>query len=146
MYQYSKAIKGGYKIAFRLNGTSDLDFVYLLKKYANINIADLSDSAVFYDYTAILGKALKYKNHINYTVTFSKKENNLSQVLEALNMGVNVSAVFSNTLPETWQGFTVIDGDKSDIIMLYNKGVILGLKAKGDAKKDKTGFVIQTTV
>ena len=36
----------------------------------------------------------------------------------------------------------VVDGDKSDLEMLKYNGVILGLKAKGEAKKDATGFVI----
>jgi hypothetical protein len=35
-----------------------------------------------------------------------------------------------------------VDGDSSDIVMMENQGVILGLKAKGKAKKDRTGFVI----
>jgi hypothetical protein len=39
-------------------------------------------------------------------------------------------------------GFPVIDGDKTDIEMINNNGVILGLKAKGKAKKDLTGFAI----
>ena len=30
--------------------------------------------------------------------------------------------------------------------MLYNKNVILGLKAKGDAKKDESGFVIDVNL
>ena len=37
---------------------------------------------------------------------------------------------------------TVVNGDTSDLEMIYNKNVILGLKAKGDAKKDTSGFVI----
>ena len=39
-------------------------------------------------------------------------------------------------------GKKVIDGDKSDLEMVKHKDVILGLIAKGDAKKDKTNFVI----
>ena len=34
------------------------------------------------------------------------------------------------------------NGDKSDIVMLETSGKILGLKAKGPAKKDRSGFVI----
>ena len=144
--EYNKAKKGNYKIAFRLNGTSDLDFVYLLQKYASLNITDLKDFALFYDYTAILGKAKKYLKHDNYFVTFSRKENNHDEVDEAIKLGVNVSAVFSDDLPKTYKGVKVIDGDKSDILMTYNKGVILGLKAKGKAKKDNSGFVVNTAL
>jgi hypothetical protein len=55
-----------------------------------------------------------------------------------------VAAVFSGDLPNKYKGAKVVDGDKSDLVMLYNKGVILGLKAKGKAKKDTSGFVINT--
>ena len=59
-----------------------------------------------------------------------------------LNMGGNVSIVFRDTLPNYWRGFKVVDGDTSDLVMLYNKNVVLGLKAKGEAKKDTTNFVV----
>ncbi len=140
--KYNTAKKKGQKLAFRLNGTSDLDFVYLLQKYANLDIQSLKDIAVFYDYTKILGKATKYLNHPNYTVTFSKSETNSTEFITALKLGINTAAVFSGELPAEYKGTKVIDGDKSDIEMLYNKGVILGLKAKGDAKKDTSGFTI----
>ena len=144
MKEYSKAKKGNYKIAFRLNGTSDIDFIYLLNKYANLDISTLKDFAVFYDYTKILGKAKKYINHPNYTVTFSRAEDNNEDANEAIKLGVNVAAVFSGDLPQKYKGAKVLDGDVSDLVMIYNKGIVLGLKAKGKARKDKSGFVINT--
>ena len=142
--EYIKAKKGDYKIAFRLNGTSDIDFIYLLQKYANLDISTLKDYAVFYDYTKILGKAKKYINHPNYFLTFSRSETNDQETNEAIKLGINVAAVFSSDLPETYKGAKVIDGDASDLLMIYNKNVILGLKAKGKARKDTSGFVINT--
>ena len=142
--EYTKAKKKGIKIAFRLNGTSDLDFVYLLQKYAGLDISTLRDTATFYDYTKLLGKTKKYLNHPNYFVTFSRSEINESVAIAVLNMGGNVAAVFSNSLPNYWRGYKVIDGDKSDLEMIYNTNVVLGLKAKGDAKKDNSGFVIES--
>lgn len=145
MAKYKTAKRKGEKVAFRLNGTSDLDFVYMLKKYADLDILTLKDYAVFYDYTKILGKVKKYQGHENYFLTFSRAEDNEKEALEALSMGANVSAVFADKLPQSYKGFKVIDGDKSDDIMIKSKGVILGLKAKGKAaKEDKTGFVINT--
>ena len=138
----NKAKKNKEKIAFRLNGTSDIDFIYLLQKYAQLNIEDLKENAVFYDYTKILGKVKKYKNYTNYHLTFSRAEDNNSIAEVALNDGANVAIVFRNGLPRFWRGYKVIDGDTSDILMIYNKNVILGLKAKGEAKKDKSGFVV----
>ena len=142
--EYTKAKKKGVKIAFRLNGTSDLDFVYLLQKYAGLDISTLKDVATFYDYTKLIGKIKKYLEHPNYFVTFSRSEINESVAIAVLNMGGNVAAVFSNNLPNFWRGFKVIDGDKSDLEMIYNTNVVLGLKAKGDAKKDNSGFVIES--
>ena len=138
-----KALKGRYNVAIRLNGTSDLDFIYLLKKYSGFDVLqdDNFSNLIFYDYTAILGKVKKYIN-TNYHLTFSRKEDNENETLEALKMGANVSAVFSGDLPKYYKGFSVVDGDKSDIVMIEANNVILGLKAKGEAKNDKSGFVI----
>lgn len=138
-----KSIRQNKKIAIRLNGTSDLDFIALIKKYNGLDVLNDKQfkNLVFYDYTAILGKIKKYIN-TSYKLTLSRKEDNESEILEALQLGGNVAAVFSNGLPTKYKGFNVIDGDTSDLIMLYNINVILGLKAKGDAKKDKSGFVI----
>jgi hypothetical protein len=126
---------------FRLNGTSDVDFLGQIKKNLGIDFLTF-ENVVFYDYTAILGKVKKYQNSDNYYHTFSRKENNDENCISALNLGVNVAAVFRNELPKTWNGFKVVNGDLTDIEMLNYKGVVLGLTAKGKAKKDTTGFVI----
>jgi len=112
--EIKKASDKNEKIAFRLNGTSDIS----------------------------LPRAKRYQNYRNYTLTFSKSETNEKQVNEALNLGINVAAVFKDNLPQTYKGIKVVDGDYSDLEMLKFKNVILGLKAKGEAKKDTTGFVI----
>jgi hypothetical protein len=52
-------------------------------------------------------------------------------------------AVVFDKLPETYLGKPVIDGDVSDLRFLDPKGVIVGLKAKGKAKKDSSGFVVK---
>jgi len=140
--QYTKAKKLNKKIAFRLNGTSDIDFIYLLQKYADLDVSTLKDFAVFYDYTKILGKAKKYLGHPNYFLTFSRAEDNDKETNEAIGLRINVAAVFGGDLPTMYKGAKVINGDSSDILMIYNKGVILGLKAKGKARKDTSGFVI----
>ena len=136
-----KASKNTNQTLIRLNGTSDLDFIYLLKKYASFDISNYQNLH-FYDYTKILGKVKKYANDKNYTLTFSRAEDNEKDIFEAINYGANVSAVFSGDLPKQYKGIPVYDGDKTDNEMLKFKSVILGLKAKGKAKKDTTGFVI----
>ena len=99
------------------------------------------ENLVFYDYTAILGKVKKYIGS-NYAVTLSRKEDNERDILTALEMGGNVAAVFSGSLPKRYKGFKVVDGDSSDLVMLEARNCILGLKAKGKAVKDESGFVI----
>ena len=145
--EIKKASDKNEKIAFRLNGTSDIDFVYLLNKQLDFDIDLLAyDKVFFYDYTKSLPRAKRYVDSKNYTLTFSKSEVNDLQVQEALNLGINVAAVFSNDLPTTYKGIKVVDGDKSDLVMLEHKKVILGLKAKGPAKKDTSGFVINSDI
>ena len=55
----------------------------------------------------------------------------------------NVAAVFAGPLPKKLWTYTVIDGDKTDLRFLDQKNTIAGLKAKGAAKKDASGFVIR---
>lgn len=130
------------RIAIRLNGTSDIDHLSLLKRYSGIDFLDpFYSKFLFYDYTKNINVYKKYFG-TNYKLTFSKSEINLLQCLEVLKMGGNVAAVFAGNLPDQWEGIEVINGDESDLRYFDPANVIVGLKAKGDAKKDKTGFVI----
>jgi len=128
------------KIAVRLNGTSDIDHIDLLFRYTGINFL-YSKYLVFYDYTKSINVYKKYLN-TNYKLTFSMSETNFDQVHEVLKMGGNVAAVFRNSLPSQFMGFDVINGDLTDLRINDPRNVIVGLIAKGDAKKDKSGFVI----
>jgi hypothetical protein len=66
-------------------------------------------------------------------------------VYRALAEGMNVATVFgikkTLPMPETYNGRPVFNGDESDLRFLDPKGVIVGLYAKGKAKKDTSGFV-----
>ena len=56
---------------------------------------------------------------------------------------MNIAVVFRDkNLPKKFLGLTVIDGDKDDLRFLDPKNSIVGLYAKGDARKDNSGFVI----
>ena len=141
------AVKGGYKVAIRLNGTTDLDFFGLMKAGLGFDLFTLPN-LVFYDYTKILGKVMKYQNEIKsgkYVLTFSRSESNWQDCIKALSMGVNVAVVFGsdNLKPETFKGYPVLDGDKTDIEMFKVSGFVLALRAKGRAKKDQSGFVVR---
>ena len=100
----------------------------------------------FYDYTVINKRMTKYLNGgmpSNYHLTYSRKEDNHFQVMEALNNGANVSVVFEKYLPKTWNGFKVINGDETDLRFLDKSNVVVGLTAKGKAKIDNSGFVVR---
>jgi len=130
------------KIAFRLNGTSDLNHYKQIKRYANFDVNNLPANVIFYEYTKNLNQAFNWlKNYPRINVTFSKSENNWEECKIALNSGINVAVVF-NHVPESYKGYKVINGDVNDERFNDERGVIVGLKAKGEAKNDKTGFVV----
>ncbi len=134
------AEKLGLTPVFRLNGPSDLAWEkYTIGDSTGANIFETFPHVQFYDYTKVRGrKVSKYKN---YHLTFSKADGNDMDVRLALSEGMNVAVVFK-VVPETYLGRKVINGDETDLRFLDDKNVIVGLKAKGKAKKDATGFVV----
>jgi hypothetical protein len=126
----------GKEVLFRLNGTSDLDFMYMLKKYADFDFEKTPDNVFFYDYTKILGKVKKYAYCSDkYKQTFSFSGSNTEECLIALESGANVAMVYKGTMPKEWNGFEVVDGDVSDEEMYKYKSKVLGLKLKGNKQK-----------
>jgi hypothetical protein len=140
-----KAHKLGLKPAVRLNGTSDLPWEKI--SHAGNNPMHTFPEVTFYDYTKIVKRlSSNYQLPPNYSLTFSRSEksSNYSPAADvgyALENGKNVAVVFHH-VPEHYHGIRVIDGDKHDMRFLDPVGVIVGLKAKGKAKKDTTGFVV----
>lgn len=128
-----QAEKKGMVPCFRLNGTSDIAW----EKYG---IIEKFPEVQFYDYTKINNRKVSHLK--NYHLTFSKADGNDMDVRLAASNGMNVAVVFRNDLPETYIGKNVVNGDDTDLRFLDPKGVIVGLKAKGKAKKDTTGFVV----
>jgi hypothetical protein len=125
-----QAAKLGLTPVFRLNGTSDLSW----EKYG---IIEKFPGVQFYDYTKVLGR--KVSHLPNYHLTFSAADGNEADVQKALSAGMNVAMVFDR-VPDTYMGLPVHDADEHDLRFLDPKG-IAGLKAKGRAKKDTSGFV-----
>jgi hypothetical protein len=126
----------GKEVLFRLNGTSDLDFLYMLKKYANFDFMLTPDNVFFYDYTKILGKVKKYSHCTDkYRLTFSFSGTNKDECIEALELGANVAMVYKKNMPLVWNGFEVVNGDISDEEMFKYKSKVLALKLKGNKQK-----------
>lgn len=112
---------------FRLNGTSDLSW----EKYG---IIQKFPDVQFYDYTKVLGR--KVQGLANYHLTFSRAENNDSDCDRAREQGLNVAVVYDE-VPEG-----MFSADDTDLRFLDPKVGTIGLKAKGPAKKDRSGFVV----
>lgn len=125
--------------AVRINGTSDLAWLAMM-------LASEFPNVQFYDYTK-LPKAWQ-RTRPNYHLTFSLSENNHSDAMAALAHGLNVAVVFDvkrgKPLPEKWEGFDVADGDTHDLRFLDSRVPhIIGLRAKGPAKKASAGGFVQ---
>lgn len=163
------AQRDGYTPVFRLNGTSDIrwESIPVIRKingalwssYPSIMLA--FPGVQFYDYTKLANR-----KHVptNYALTFSLADGNEAQAIAALDNGMNVAAVFRDkgtvarymtegryTIEQT--GFNrfgalksgrrapVANGDDTDLRFLDPKGHVIALYAKGNAKKDTSGFV-----
>jgi hypothetical protein len=134
-----KAKKNDLFPAVRLNGTSDICWENIPGTNGKTVFEDFP-SVQFYDYTKNPTRLGKVPS--NYDLTFSLSEINAEEALNIARNSVARIAVVFKTVPDTWKGLTVINGDESDIRFNDPKGVVVGLTAKGKAKKDTSGFVI----
>lgn len=131
-----KATRKGLVPCVRLNGTSDIRWETILDEDGK-TVFDRHPDVQFYDYTKIPGRDLGIPN---YHLTFSQAESNDSEVADEVARGMNVAVVFDR-VPSEYLGVPVVDGDETDLRFLDPSGVVVGLKAKGAAKQDKSGFV-----
>ena len=154
-----KAKKLGLMPAVRLNGTTDVKWestpvVINGIKIAN-NIMELYSDVIFYDYTAWpYAKRPNETLPLNYHLTFSRKENNDSQIADNISHGRNVTVVVdipsrdkTTAIPTTWREIPTFDADKSDFRPNDPIGRILILRyksAKASSLADAlaSGFVV----
>ena len=139
---------------FRLNLTSDIPWENVRKgRTVNpqlvrpLNVMEEFPNVNFYDYTKGFTRMMDWLYHKmpkNYHLTFSRSEETSDdRMKKILSLGGNVAVVFRGSLPKTYLGFSVVDGDENDLRFKDPKGVIVGLVEKGLAKKDETGFVVE---
>jgi hypothetical protein len=134
-----KAEKQGMIPAIRLNGTSDI-------KWEDTGIMQKFPEIQFYDYTKYppsLRKTLPSNYHLTYSYTGLPLSSDWSN--QWATRGVNTAVVFRGGLPLEFLGRRVIDGDQSDLRFTDPKGVIVGLKAKGKARKGVSSFIQDVT-
>ena len=160
-----KAKALGMDCGVRLNATSDLPWE---RRKVNVDgtdvfLMDYFPEVQFYDYTKITKRAIAFATGDtpgNYHLTFSKTEANDSDCIKVLEAGGNVAVVCSlpvyktakatGSLPYPYDTPDAIDGDAHDYRPFdgdrrgnIRGGLIVALKAKGDAKHDTSGFVIR---
>ena len=122
----------------RLNGTSDIQYENIFVEDKNIfeHFSDIQ----FYDYTKIPTRKVSHID--NYHLTWSYSEANPKYTAWYDKIAYNIAVVFNGAFPIYFKGREVINGDESDLRFLDKDNVIVGLKAKGKARHDMSGFVI----
>ena len=84
----------------------------------------------------------------NYVYSFNEKttEDDFHWNITRRNIAVVFDTKPSKEFPKFWRGYEVIDGDKSDDRLSdpKQKGLIIGLRAKADARKADSPFIVKT--
>jgi hypothetical protein len=157
MYQLAKDIAKLVKKAkkanmiplVRLNGTSDILWENVRFDYGfgneSVTLFDIFPDVQFYDYTKI-AKRVNVPENYDLTFSYSGLQAYAPYVEQAKTNGMRVAVVFRTreSIPDSFMGMKCVDGDDSDIRHLDPKGTIVALYAKGKAKTDSTGFVVDT--
>lgn len=141
MHSFIRSCKRqGVKPVFRLNTISDI----MWERYLDME-GEFGD-AFFYDYTKLAARLLK-TTPSNYKLMFSysSKPEYASQVYLASKTDAPIAVVFKGNLPKMFLNRPVIDGDASDVQNVQAGPVVVGLLAKGKAKRDTGGFVVDAT-
>lgn len=148
-----KAERDGLKLSIRLNGTSDILWEYMKFEIEGVTFYDIFQAfpdVMFYDYTKIPYKYRKDAVGLpNYSLTYSYTGEPVSvdRANEYIDAGCSVSVVYTGDpslklktlFPNCTYG---IDGDEHDMRFLDPAGSLVLLKAKGDAVRDRSGFVV----
>jgi hypothetical protein len=131
-----RARRKGLRLAARLNVFSDI-------AWEDTGIVDAFPAVQFYDYTKNPRRVGPVR--ANYWVTFSRSETNGAAVLALLAAGKNVTVVFADALPRTWEGYTVISGDDTDLRFTdprgRKRGRVVGLSIKAASLKEREGAI-----
>jgi hypothetical protein len=142
-----KAQKQGKTLRVRLNCLSDISWELqpcLRNGMAFKGIPQAFPEIQFYDYTKLANRLGKTPANYHLTFSYSGVPTYKNQVKVAQGTDANIAVVFhGKELPVTFMSRTVIDGDLHDARIDDPKGVIVGLRAKGTARKDTSGFVVR---
>jgi hypothetical protein len=136
------AVKKGFIPAIRLNGTSDWRWENYIWDF--MVESSTTYGAKFYDYTKIVNRVIPDTDVYDLTFSYSGVEAYQPFVLKALSKRLRMAVVFRDreSIPSEFMGMECIDGDDSDVRFIEPHGVVVALYAKGKAKKDTSGFVV----
>lgn len=150
-----KAKRANLTPVVRLNGTSDIDWLRIACDDAS-NVFEMFPEIQFYDYTKI-AKRMNKARPANYhlTLSYSEATTRYSDIVRAAHQeGASIVVVVRNAAEKARymkgakritgqrKGARRIDGDAHDLRFLDPRGCIIFLKAKGRARSDVSGFVI----
>jgi hypothetical protein len=142
-----KARKLGLIPVCRLNGTSDLRWELIAFTYKGTyynNIFAMFPDLQFYDYTKVVNRNVDHIHNYDLTFSYSGVPAFQRHTQKAIDKGYRIAVVFRDrdSIPPTFLGTTCVDGDDSDLRHEDPPGVVVALYAKGKAKRDTSGFVV----
>ena len=121
----------------RLNGTSDIRWEVVFPEVFSIFYG-----IQFYDYTKISNRRLGKISNYDLTFSYSGVKDYQKFVLNSIKYRMRMAVVFKKHLPKTFMGMKVVNGDDTDLRPYDAQGVVVGLIAKGKARHDTSGFVV----
>ena len=127
--------RNGERGAVRLNVFSDVCW----ERYG---IPQAHPDLLFVDYCKQVARLGKTPENYKLIFSYSGRPQYHNQNRRAFRTNYPVAVVFRGGFPRMFRGRSVIDGDRDDIANAYATGQIVGLRAKGSARRDRSGFVI----
>ena len=127
--------KQGVQGVVRLNVLSDI-------QWERFGIPQAFPKLFFLDYTKLAKRLGKTPSNYKLIFSYSDRPQYAKHVKVAKQTGAPIAVVFKNGMPSQYLGRPVVDGDQSDILNVLAGRVVIGLKAKGPAKQDMGGFVV----
>ena len=125
----------GERGAVRLNVLSDV-------RWELSGIPQAHPDLLFVDYTKRAARLGKTPDNYRLIFSYSGRSQHRKQFAKAIKTSLPIAVVFRGGLPAKFLGRPVIDGDRDDIANAYATGQIVGLTAKGSARHDHGGFVV----
>jgi hypothetical protein len=135
-----------YQVLVRLNGTSDIRWENVPVTVDGIEYRNLMEAfpeLQFYDYTKISNRKNLPDNY-DLTFSYSGVKAYAPHVAKAQKTLMRIAVVFRHekNSPSSFMGMECIGGDNSDVRHIEPGNVVVALYAKGPAKHDQSGFVV----